>query len=68
LRVTLPQAQNIAEATLEHENPEDQIVDAQIQSGEDIANDLIERLMGKNAEHRFRFIQDNAEFVEELDI
>ncbi len=31
-------------------------------------DDLVERLMGKNAESRFNFIQDNAEFVEDLDI
>ncbi len=30
--------------------------------------ELVETLMGKKAEHRFKFIQDNAEFVEELDI
>jgi topoisomerase-4 subunit B len=33
------------------------------------AIDLVERLMGKKAEHRFQFIQENAVFVrEELDI
>ena len=31
-------------------------------------DDLVERLMGKNADARFRFIQDNAEFVEDVDI
>jgi topoisomerase-4 subunit B len=30
--------------------------------------DLINTLMGKKAELRFRFIQENAAFVEELDI
>ncbi len=30
--------------------------------------ELVETLMGKKAEHRFKFIQDNASFVEELDI
>ncbi len=30
--------------------------------------ELVETLMGKKAELRFRFIQENAEFVEELDI
>jgi len=29
---------------------------------------LVDRLMGRKAEDRFRFIQDNAEFVEEVDI
>ena len=31
-------------------------------------DDLVEKLMGKNAESRFNFIQDNAEFVQNLDI
>ncbi|MEO9529084.1 MAG: toprim domain-containing protein, partial [Roseibium sp.] len=31
-------------------------------------NDTVERLMGNKPEARFRFIQDNAEFAEDLDI
>jgi len=30
--------------------------------------DLVERLMGKNPEPRFRYIQENARFAEELDV
>ena len=30
--------------------------------------ELVDTLMGKKAEHRFRFIQENAQFVQELDI
>ena len=30
--------------------------------------ELVERLMGKRPEARFRFIQDNARFVEDLDV
>ncbi|MEO1642913.1 MAG: DNA topoisomerase IV subunit B, partial [Pseudomonadota bacterium] len=30
--------------------------------------ELIDTLMGKKAEHRFRFIQENAHFADELDI
>ncbi len=30
--------------------------------------ELVEMLMGKKAEHRFRFIQENAEFAGELDV
>ncbi|MEM8635920.1 MAG: toprim domain-containing protein, partial [Pseudomonadota bacterium] len=30
--------------------------------------DLIETLMGRKAELRFKFIQENAQFVEELDV
>ncbi|MFZ5609020.1 MAG: DNA topoisomerase IV subunit B [Pseudomonadota bacterium] len=32
------------------------------------ARDLVERLMGRKAEHRFDFIQENARFVEEVDV
>ena len=31
-------------------------------------DDLVERLMGRNAESRFQFIQENAEFVENIDV
>ena len=31
-------------------------------------DDLVDRLMGKNADARFQFIQDNAEFAQDLDI
>ena len=31
-------------------------------------DDLVERLMGRNAEARFNFIQQNAEFVQDIDI
>ncbi len=31
-------------------------------------DDLVERLMGKNADARYQFIQENAEFVEDIDI
>jgi topoisomerase-4 subunit B len=30
--------------------------------------DLIERLMGRKAETRFQFIQENARFVEDVDV
>ena len=37
--------------------------------GEDDIEDLVERLMGKKADARFRFIQDNAQFaVADLDV
>ena len=57
LRVTLPTARNIADAIIEEDGPSLADVD-----------ELVEQLMGKNAESRFNFIQDNAEFVEDLDI
>ncbi len=58
LRVTLPLAQSMS------------AIDDDGESGTTLAevDDLVERLMGKNAESRFNFIQDNAEFVEDLDI
>lgn len=31
-------------------------------------DDLVDRLMGKNADARFQFIQENAEFVSDIDI
>jgi topoisomerase-4 subunit B len=31
-------------------------------------DDLVERLMGRNADERFKFIQENAEFVQDIDI
>ena len=30
--------------------------------------DLVDRLMGRNAEPRFRFIQENARFIRDMDI
>ncbi len=66
LRVKLPEAAAIATIgmadDLEGENP----LEAQV-SNADI-DDLVERLMGKNAEPRFQFIQDNAEFASDIDV
>jgi topoisomerase-4 subunit B len=66
LRVTLP---DVASAL--GLNP----VDLEQESGEALAinphadvEDLVERLMGKNAESRFNFIQENAEFVQDIDV
>jgi topoisomerase-4 subunit B len=36
-------------------------------SGDEV-EDLVERLMGRNPETRFQFIQENAQFVQDLDI
>jgi topoisomerase-4 subunit B len=58
IRVTLPEAQSIATLATEQE----------MSSSIADVDDLVERLMGKNAESRFNFIQDNAEFVQDLDI
>ena len=39
-----------------------------VPDGLEAPGQLVDTLMGKKAEHRFRFIQENAQFVEELDI
>ena len=65
LRVKLPEAAAVAALgmeDLEGENP----LEAQT-SNADI-DDLVQRLMGKNAEPRFQFIQDNAEFATDIDV
>jgi topoisomerase-4 subunit B len=61
IRVTLPHAMAVLGI-----NPED----APETAGADYASvdDLVDRLMGKNAEARFNFIQENAEFVRDIDI
>lgn len=59
LRVMLPDAENIANSILGDEDSGPTLADV---------DELVEQLMGKNAESRFNFIQDNAEFVEDLDI
>ncbi|MAI62994.1 MAG: DNA topoisomerase IV subunit B [Micavibrio sp. TMED27] len=63
LRVTIPEA---AAISLSNDNEDDNPLEHK-GSNEDI-DDLVERLMGKNAESRFRFIQDNAEFAEDIDV
>lgn len=65
LRVTLPRARVAALDVLDSApdgGSEEEM------SPESAVDDLVERLMGRNAEPRFRFIQDHAEFVENLDI
>ncbi|MEZ5903136.1 MAG: DNA topoisomerase IV subunit B [Alphaproteobacteria bacterium] len=61
LRITLPDARNIMDMVSDNIG---------LESGPSLAevDNLVERLMGKNAESRFNFIQDNAEFVQDLDI
>jgi len=39
-----------------------------VETGQDDTTDAVKRLMGTSPEARFRFIQDNAEFAEDLDI
>ena len=64
LRVTLPDALNAMGLATDEE------LDEALPEGTTLADvdDLVERLMGKNAEKRFEFIQDNAEFAENIDV
>ena len=62
LRVTLPDVAAALGLTSEIA-PEDVF-----NGGMSEIDDLVERLMGKNAEPRFQFIQDNAEFVQDIDV
>ena len=66
MRVTLPDAITALGLTSEiageieaEEMPQNPLMET---------DDLVERLMGKNADKRFQFIQDNAEFVEDIDV
>lgn len=64
LRVTLPDAMaalgiNPDEITEEDDMPP---------KGTNDIDDLVKRLMGKDADARYRFIQDNAQFVEDIDV
>ncbi len=43
------------------------LIQVQVTDGEE-TDDLVERLMGKKAELRFQFIQENAEFAAEVDV
>lgn len=58
IRVTLPTAENIAKEFEQshgaHNYPD--------------VEDLVERLMGKNPEPRFQFIQKNAQFAQDIDV
>ncbi len=81
LRVTIPEAQTISAIVIPEildeaglpiagdsgEQSQTEQTDT-ILSGAEIVEDLIERLMGKNAEARFNFIQENAAFATDIDI
>lgn len=60
LRVTLPQAEAFSIDNPEGHAPPLNRLHA--------VDDLVDRLMGKNAEPRFQFIQDNAAFAQDLDV
>lgn len=66
LRVTLPDA--LASLGIDGDIDQDNDESESVLSPLAETADLVERLMGKNAEARFNFIQENAEFVEDIDI
>jgi topoisomerase-4 subunit B len=65
IRVTIPDA--IATLGITGDMPDEEEA---LQNGNGHSNidELVDQLMGKKPEARFQFIQDNAEFVEDLDI
>ncbi len=67
LRITVPQAEATFQAV---DSTTDNLGAEAVPRAERKADvdSLIDRLMGKNADARFQFIQDNAEFVSEIDI
>ncbi len=67
LRVTLPTADAVnAEIGITADlNQADTSFESDPQAE---VKDLVERLMGKNADKRFEFIQNNAEFVDNIDV
>jgi len=66
IRVSLPDAMATLGITEEMAMDEES-AEGTAMSAEQI-DDLVQRLMGKNADARFQFIQENAEFVEDIDI
>lgn len=64
LRVTLPDAMAALGITSE------EIIDDEyaLQPKNNDVDDLVKRLMGRDADARYQFIQDNARFVEDIDV
>lgn len=62
IRVTLPDAMEALGITREL------VDDEPVASSRDDIDQLVEDLMGKNAEARFRFLQDNAAFAKDIDV
>jgi len=66
LRVKLPEAAALATMSIDEDLDGENPLEAQTSNAD--VDDLVERLMGKNAEPRFQFIQDNAEFASDIDV
>ena len=63
VRVALPHAMEALGITAELAK-----TDGEFKGGNAEVDDLVERLMGRNADARFQFIQERAEFVQDIDI
>jgi len=57
-----PKRRTLLRVTIPHGHNDDELEEARD------TKDLVTRLMGKKPEHRFRFIQERAKFVEDLDV
>jgi len=71
LRVTLPSAMSVLGLSENLDNDLEESGEDSLESAPSAlaeVDDLVDRLMGKNAEPRFRFIQDNAEFAADIDV
>jgi topoisomerase-4 subunit B len=66
IRVNLPDAMAALGLTAEMAMDDSDLND--ITHNQKELDDLVERLMGRNAEGRFTFIQENAQFVKDLDV
>ncbi len=63
IRVSLPHAMEALGITAELAKSE-----GSAKGGNAEVDDLVERLMGRNADARFQFIQERAEFVQDIDV
>ncbi len=68
LRVTIPDAVATLGIADDFDETEGSDMQNQVHRATDQIDDLVDRLMGKNAEARFHFIQENAAFVDYVDI
>jgi len=57
-----PKRRTLLRVTIPHGHNDEELEEAKD------TKDLVTRLMGKKPEHRFRFIQERAKFVEDLDV
>ena len=68
IRVTLPDAMAALGITEDLESDDHSAAAHTKAQATAQINDLVDRLMGKNADARYQFIQENAEFVKDIDV